>query len=262
MKFESFDTNGEVFSTLKNDIITVIVLEATTELASFMSPVETVTIVSGTQLEWSLPEIDGGEAEVYGVQLDTDPLLTDYLKYNIKSNNVTYDGTVIAGVTRQTFVNVKITLINTAGENLYSQSIVIYLPLNDEVLSDDQEEEVSIEEIVSFDTEEKEEKTPENACKLQQQLAPKIGPKQTTEDYVDGLKESMQRARVEAGSRAGFSLEEISKLPEAYLTSISKNGEVLITFSKEINFPLEILRPWELEEESSDAKSRKNGAKL
>ena len=193
-----------------------------------------------------------------------DPLLSDYFKYSIKSNNVTYDGTVIAGVTRQTFVNVKITLINTAGENLYSQSIVIYLPLNDEVLSDGQEEEVSIEEIVSLDTEEEEEedKTPEKACRLQQQLAPKIGPKLTTEDYVDGLKESMYRARVEAGSRAGFSPEEISKLPEAYLTSISKNGEVLITFSKEINFPLKILRPWELEEESSDAKSRKNGARL
>ena len=79
---------------------------------------------------------------------------------------------------------------------------------------------------------------------------------------MDGLKESMYSARVEAGTRAGFNPEEISKLPEAYLASISKKGEVVITFSKEISFPLEILRPWELEDESSDTKSRKNGAKI
>ena len=83
-----------------------------------------------------------------------DPLLSDYLKYSIKLNNVTYNGTVIAGLTRQTFVNTKISLITTAGENLNSQSVVIYLPVNDEVLPDGQEEHVSIEEIVILDTEE------------------------------------------------------------------------------------------------------------
>lgn len=66
---------------------------------------------------------------------------------------------------------------------------------------------------------------------------------QTIEDYIESLNVAMRKASVEATVRAGFGPEEIFRLPEATLTSISKNGEVVITFSKEINFPEEMITP-------------------
>ena len=68
-----------------------------------------------------------------------------------------------------------------------------------------------------------------------------------TEDYLEILQEAMDSARVDAASRAGFSPEDITKLPQATLVSISKNGEVVISFSKEIDFPQEILEPRKLD---------------
>ena len=46
-------------------------------------------------------------------------------------NKVVYDGITIAGLTRHKFVKSKISLVTTAGENVYTQSIVIYLPVDD-----------------------------------------------------------------------------------------------------------------------------------
>ena len=139
LKLESFDTNGTVFSTLKNDIITISVLEPEAEpeaeaeaeaeaepeaeieedtltgLASFLGPVEIVSIVSGTKHEWSLPEIDAGVIEIYAVDFDADYSISAYLTYNIETNKIEYNGVKIAGLTRKKFVNSKITLINTAG---------------------------------------------------------------------------------------------------------------------------------------------------
>lgn len=53
----------------------------------------------------------------------------------------------------------------------------------------------------------------------------------------------MDLAKVEAAAHAGFTSDEVTKLPSAILVSISQNGEVVINFSKEIDFPPEILKP-------------------
>ena len=58
-------------------------------------------------------------------------------------------------------------------------------------------------------------------------------------------------ARVEAAVRSGFSPKEVEEVPQATLVSISKNGEVVITFSKEIDFPKYILKPSWLESNST-----------
>ena len=119
---ESFDENGEVFSTLKTDIFTVSIHETQplTDLATFTSPVVNVAIVAGTKQKWSLPNIDSGVAEMYAVQFEADPLLSAHLKYNYELNEMVYDGKAIAGLTRQNFVNSKLSLVTTAGENLYT----------------------------------------------------------------------------------------------------------------------------------------------
>lgn len=72
----------------------------------------------------------------------------------------------------------------------------------------------------------------------------------------------MDLAMVEAAARAGFSPEETTKLPAANLVSISKNGEVVIKFSKEIDFPKKILEPVEQPKNKAENDSRTKGALL
>lgn len=70
----------------------------------------------------------GVSAAVYTVDIDIHPFVSAYLSYNITANLMSYNGKKIAGLTSHKFINSKISLVNTAGSNLYTQSIIIYLP--------------------------------------------------------------------------------------------------------------------------------------
>ena len=62
------------------------------------------------------------------VTFESDPLLSAHIKFNTTLNAMTYDGETIAGLSKTKFLYSKITLVNTAGENLYTQNVIIYLP--------------------------------------------------------------------------------------------------------------------------------------
>lgn len=60
IKLESIDNNSGVFSTLKTDTLTIVVLEPQATLATFLEELSVQVITSGQQVEWRLPPIDEG----------------------------------------------------------------------------------------------------------------------------------------------------------------------------------------------------------
>ena len=119
--------------TLKTDTIKIVITEPElfTTLATFTENIEPVFIISGTKSQWILPEITSGVAVLLPeVSLKTDPFVLQHLKYESTANAIIYDGKYIGDLTAMKLVNLEITLVNTSGENLYTQ-LVIVSPNND-----------------------------------------------------------------------------------------------------------------------------------
>ena len=109
---ESFDedSNG-VESTLKTDTIQIVITEPELELeledspcedssqACFLDNLEFATIFSGTQSEWSLPEIFVGNEALIDVLIKYDSLIAPYLSYDSQKNEISYDGLQINSLT-------------------------------------------------------------------------------------------------------------------------------------------------------------------
>ena len=158
-------------------------------------------------------------SDTYTVVFESDPRIAAYLTYSTALNTMSYDGKKITGLMSNQFINSKITLVNTAGENLYSQSIVIYLPQEQSPLSTQDEaapEEDSASEENSEDTATPPEITePDELAELDEVEEPADEPaktwpppsmslNQTTENYVESLQAFMDFAIVKAAARAGF----------------------------------------------------------
>ena len=120
LKFESFDANNDVQSTLKTDTIQVVVTEVVPDqtLAIFTEDIELVSILSGEKSQWTLPDIDPGTNAPSEVRFEADLLISEHLEYNSDSNVVSYDGEVIETLTTMKFVEIQITLVNSFGDSL------------------------------------------------------------------------------------------------------------------------------------------------
>ena len=125
---ESFDeaSNG-VESALKTDTITIVILEPEplATLAIFTDDLETAFVLSGTKSSWILPDINPGVVELAEVRLDADPLILQHLKYDSLANSIIYDGKAIGALTTLKLVNLDITLVNSIGENSYTQLVTV-----------------------------------------------------------------------------------------------------------------------------------------
>ena len=81
---ESFDqaSNG-VESTLKTDTIQIVITApnpvALPTLASFTEDLELVSIISGVESQWTLPDINPGNTILTEVRFDADPLISQHL---------------------------------------------------------------------------------------------------------------------------------------------------------------------------------------
>ena len=105
---ESFDTNSDgVESTLKTDTIQIVITEPELEKslcedpsqACFLESLEFAAIFSGTQSEWSLPEIFVGNEALLDVRIEYDSLIAPYLSYDSQKNEISYDGLQISSLT-------------------------------------------------------------------------------------------------------------------------------------------------------------------
>ena len=94
-------------------------------LATFFEDLEVVSIISGTKLQWTLPNIDPGTGALTEVRFNADPLISEYLKYNSDTNVVVYDGRVINALTGPKFVRIGLSLVNNVGENLFTQLVTV-----------------------------------------------------------------------------------------------------------------------------------------
>ena len=91
-------------------------------LATFTQNLETASMISGTESQWTLPDIDQGGSPVTEVRLEADALILEHLKYDSLANLVIYDGKEIgSSLQEMKLVNIEITLVNSSGENKYSQ---------------------------------------------------------------------------------------------------------------------------------------------
>ena len=119
---ESYDTESDgVESALKTDNVTIQVIQEVTDcpLATFTEEVEAKTIVSGEKSKWSLPEIDACEDTVQ-IVIVPDSLMLNYITYDEKSAEISYDGSLIPAVSTQNrFATISITLVNSAGSSSY-----------------------------------------------------------------------------------------------------------------------------------------------
>ena len=80
---------------------------------------------------WILPEIRSGVDDLFPeVCLSTDPFVLQHFKYDSTANAIIYGGEEIGDLTAMKLVNLEITLVNTSGENLYTQLVTIS-PNND-----------------------------------------------------------------------------------------------------------------------------------
>ena len=73
------------------------------------------------------------------------------------------------------------------------------------------------------------------------QSPPKIGKDQSLSDYYASLRKESDRAGEKAKKLAALDSDTL-EIPTARIGKISKNREVVIEFTKEIEFPSEILR--------------------
>ena len=81
LKFESFNKNVGVLSALKIDTITIVVYDVvepvTYSLATFTEELQVQTIISGKDVEWTLPAVYGGGGSLKDVIVKPDTLIAD-----------------------------------------------------------------------------------------------------------------------------------------------------------------------------------------
>ena len=123
---ESYDqaSNG-VESTLKTDTVQIVITVPEPTLATFTEDLELVSIVSGVESQWTLPVINPGNTILTEVRFDADPLISQYLKYDRDTNVVSYDGETISSLSGVNLVNIGLNLVNSVGENLYTQLVTV-----------------------------------------------------------------------------------------------------------------------------------------
>ena len=99
--------------------------EPESTLATFTESLQLVSIISGTESKWTLPDIDPGNIVLSEVRLDADPLISQYLKYDSATNEVRYDGKEISGLSGVKLVNIRLALVNSFGENPFTQLVTV-----------------------------------------------------------------------------------------------------------------------------------------
>lgn len=115
--------------TLRTDTITITVLDPAATLATFIENLAIVTITSGEKAEWNLPVVfDGGtELETINVEFETE--YAAHFTFDEDSLVFSYDGVAFEGLEGQLTNLFGITLVNSAGENRFIQSIIITVPI-------------------------------------------------------------------------------------------------------------------------------------
>ena len=95
-------------------------------LARFVTDLKPKIITSGQFEEWTLPTIEAnGKGWLKEVRIEPDPLIEDQITFDSLKNMIYFLGEKIEALTSKKIVQIKITLINEAGENPYSQTVIV-----------------------------------------------------------------------------------------------------------------------------------------
>jgi sugar-specific transcriptional regulator TrmB len=111
---------------LKTDTIKIVVTsienveEFSDTLPFFVDELKTETIITTEFKDWSLPPISENRATLKDIKIEADPLIADQISYEKNTGKISFSGKGISSVTSQQMVKIKITLVNSFGENLYS----------------------------------------------------------------------------------------------------------------------------------------------
>ena len=90
-----------------------------------MEELKTETIISTEFKDWSLPPIAENRATLEDVRIEADPLIADQISYDKSTHKISFSGKGISSITSQQLVIIKIILVNSFGENSYSQLVMI-----------------------------------------------------------------------------------------------------------------------------------------
>ena len=60
------------------------------------------------------------------VRINPDSLIAKHISYNSRTNTISYSGEEIESLTSAKMVKIKITLVNSFGENPYSQMVMVF----------------------------------------------------------------------------------------------------------------------------------------
>ena len=60
------------------------------------------------------------------VRIEPDSLIADHISYNSRANSISFNGEEIESFTSSKMVKIKITLVNSFGENPYSQMVIVF----------------------------------------------------------------------------------------------------------------------------------------
>jgi len=62
------------------------------------------------------------------VRIEPDSIIADQISFNSPSNTISYNGEEIESITSAKIVQIKITLVNSLGENLFEQTVMVFPP--------------------------------------------------------------------------------------------------------------------------------------
>lgn len=92
---ESFDQNGAVMSTLKTDSVTIrVVAEVEIEVPHSFFPAgfEVAILVANKPSDWTLPEVDPGNNEVFGLEISAETPLAGSITFKSSTWTVNFSG--------------------------------------------------------------------------------------------------------------------------------------------------------------------------
>ena len=95
-------------------------------LAYFVTELEQKSLISGKSDEWTLPQIQTSGQALGEVRVQPDSAIAAQISFDSKTKTIAYIGGEIESVNIGKIFQIKITLVNGAGKNLYSQSVLIY----------------------------------------------------------------------------------------------------------------------------------------
>ena len=73
-----------------------------------------------------LPQIVENQTPLENVRIEADPLIAKQVSYEINSRTITFSGENFGSFESPKIVKINISLVNTFGENTYSQIVVVY----------------------------------------------------------------------------------------------------------------------------------------